>query len=1585
MSNLNRLLGAMGWAAVMLGLAGCADQGAPPTDEDVEETSAGMGESGAPASGRTVYADVVALDQVYVYNRFGSFNPAGMIYALKRDVVPIRPHEPLGPGNARLRDGKRPRPLVLRVNVGDTLRIKFTNLLRPADRRPDDSPKTRSASVHVTGLQIKNIESLGGRVGRSPDSLADPGETRVYELFADREGPFLMHSAGAMAGGQGAGGQIVQGLFGAVHVEPPGAVAYRSQVTAEELEAASLPRRNPDGTPRIDYEARDEHGEPILRMINDRDEIVHGDLDAIIADYEQSQLEGRPPLATGRFREITVLFHDEINAVQAFRELEVDEAFQGVRDGFAINYGASGFGAILLANRARIGPSKECVECKFEEFFLSSWTGGDPAMIVERDRRGKAVRALFPGDPSNVQHAYLGDPVWFRNLHAGPRETHVFHLHAHQWLLAPNNDNAFTRDSQSIGPGGAFTYNIGRAGSRALTAGDAIFHCHLYPHFAQGMWGLLRNHDVFEAGTRDRRLPDGEIEGGTPTPAIVPIPELAMPPMPTYEPTLVELPGGRKEVRKAMPGYPFYIAAREGHRAPQPPLDLAVDGGLPRHIVTSVPPGGARFGERGRFDVELLAANLKLLPQEGTPTEQAAQDFHAGRFPGARSVMTHGFPTRVYPAFTPEGEPSEFAVNGQEPKPGAYYTNPCPAGARERKYRSAFVQIDAVVNRRGWHDPQLRLMVLEDDIKPTLLGDKPPEPLFIRANSGECVISETTNLMPDALERDDFQIFTPTDSVGQHIHLVKFDLTSADGGANGFNYEDGTFAAADVVQRIEAANALGGALAADGTVRERGARVELEEQPHPRIGRDALGSEVVGLQTTVQRWWADPVLNQENQDLTLNTVLGHDHLAASSHQQHGLYMALIIEPRGSVWRDSGSGVVFGSRKDGGPTSFRADILPPSGSVHPPFREFGLALSDFALLYDECERPVNPPTAQEAPLPLAVDHPRRSAPEVVSSRDPGSQIMNYRQEPIPLRIAERDCRSRRVTQKPGEKGEMHNVFSSRVHGDPFTPVLLANEGDHIRVRLVQGSHEEQHVFSINGQRWFNEIDDPDSGYSNGQPLGVSEHFEFELAPRVAALGEVGVGDYMYQSAPTDDLWDGVWGLLRIRPRNATGLLPLPPSPGWIPHEERGFHTCPASAPVTRYTVHAITAKGNLPGDRLTYNREFDLYDPDAILFVRAEDLSDLRAGRLAPEPLMLRAAAGDCIQVTLVNDLPRELPRTPHWNYNPPIIDGFNTNQVRSSNHVSLHPQLVAYDVRTDDGANVGLNEPQTVPPGASREYTWYAGEFSQKDGRWGPVEPRAVEYGAINLRDMADVVNHGMHGAIGALIIEPKGATWRTDPGTRAQAEVTFTDVYGYTRSFREFVVVYQDEVALHSRKPRFQCLDRDLNCGTALRNQDGEDDAEETGHEAFNYRTEPFWARLGIPPELASDVLNERDLSDIFSSHVHGDPATPIFTAGAHQKVRVRLLQPSGHHRQHAFGIWNTEWPHNPFAEGERSRRIGENREVLNIAVENPFGPMVHRNIVPFFPAGGKFAVPGDRLYLEQMTYMLSNGQWGLFRVVPR
>ncbi len=49
---------------------------------------------------RIVHADVVAIDQCVIYNRYGTALPHGMIYALRRDVVSsvIPPPAELQPG-----------------------------------------------------------------------------------------------------------------------------------------------------------------------------------------------------------------------------------------------------------------------------------------------------------------------------------------------------------------------------------------------------------------------------------------------------------------------------------------------------------------------------------------------------------------------------------------------------------------------------------------------------------------------------------------------------------------------------------------------------------------------------------------------------------------------------------------------------------------------------------------------------------------------------------------------------------------------------------------------------------------------------------------------------------------------------------------------------------------------------------------------------------------------------------------------------------------------------------------------------------------------------------------------------------------------------------------------------------------------------------------------------------------------------------------------------------------------------------------------------------------------------------------------
>ena len=82
---------------------------------------------------RTIHANVVAIDQPFVINRLGASQPEGMIFVLKSDLVPKDKTQELRHDNFKLRDGKRPRPLVLRMNVGDMLEIHFENWLQSLD------------------------------------------------------------------------------------------------------------------------------------------------------------------------------------------------------------------------------------------------------------------------------------------------------------------------------------------------------------------------------------------------------------------------------------------------------------------------------------------------------------------------------------------------------------------------------------------------------------------------------------------------------------------------------------------------------------------------------------------------------------------------------------------------------------------------------------------------------------------------------------------------------------------------------------------------------------------------------------------------------------------------------------------------------------------------------------------------------------------------------------------------------------------------------------------------------------------------------------------------------------------------------------------------------------------------------------------------------------------------------------------------------------------------------------------------------------------------------------------------------------
>ena len=143
-----------------------------------------------------------------------------------------------------------------------------------------------------------------------------------------------------------------------------------------------------------------------------------------------------------------------------------------------------------------------------EDVSMSSWTYGDPA--------------------THVLPAYVGDPTKIRLLHGGIKETHVFHLHNHQWRLEADNPNSTILDSITLGPQECYTLDILHgAGSLNGMIGDAIFHCHFYPHFHEGMWSLPRVFDRLQDGK-------GKLPNGTPIPRLIPLKDRICPPSIDY-------------------------------------------------------------------------------------------------------------------------------------------------------------------------------------------------------------------------------------------------------------------------------------------------------------------------------------------------------------------------------------------------------------------------------------------------------------------------------------------------------------------------------------------------------------------------------------------------------------------------------------------------------------------------------------------------------------------------------------------------------------------------------------------------------------------------------------------------------------------------------------------------------------------------------------------------------------------------------------------------------------------------------------------------------------------------------------------
>ncbi|QIN81024.1 hypothetical protein GBA65_21505 (plasmid) [Rubrobacter marinus] len=1132
--------------------------------------------------------DVAAVNVRIPFNRWGNVDPHGQMYVLQGDKEAVKNwSKPLAAdpsqdpaGNRRL----RPRPLVIRANVGECVKVEFTNEL--AEVGGDGLPNDPRASMKAFGPSYDAQTSDGGAVGYNDDTTVpnedDPATPKqdnkitYYWKAPEQEGSYVFRDQGATAGSEANSGSVAHGLYGVLAVEPQGST-YRDPVSGKELYTET----------------------------ND----VSGDL---YVDADIISPGGKA------FRETMQISQDELPG-----------GF-----GFGFNYGAEPDKNRVGTNPAGEGGAEQAApDAVGEETSLSSWVYGDPALVKLASGEGPWLpNAQRTNDEdcgldkpgfnsascyvSNVVRSYPGDPSKVRFVHAGVKETHVFHMHAHQWKAEPNDEDSTAIDSQTYGPGETFTADlIGGAGSKPGTFGDSIFHCHLYPHFADGFWSLFRVHDVYEDGKN--KNPDGI--------NVKPLKQL-----PDRQGANPET--GRPYAPQATPdnpGYPRFIPGKVGWRAPQPPGSISetVSSGQPDDPATPIREDFAKDDPATieREDLKPAAravAGVALDPDAAAPEDPQKA---AVRTELLEKVRTEEKVQNLNYTGNPDTPANAL--------PGAPFKNPCPSGSREVTYNVSIIQTDVVYNEAGEHDTQGRVVVLDKDVDDILAGRKKPEPLFIRVNAGDCINYNLTNRLPNWVGNDAFVRLNQANMVGGHIHLVKFDVLASDGASNGWNYQQAAFTK-------EQADFQKDVLAGKQSCDWGGCRIPLPAETDPEADPETTSSGLAPGQTISERWYADT---------ELRTVFAHDHHFPTLDQGRGYFNALVVEKQGMDFRNPRTGEFYqpgngstpgaprcGDACTGDAAGTAMDIIGPGPKDD--FREFGLAVQDFVTLTKKGGDPKNPADTVNPPAEA----------EAFSDADPGVMAINYRNAPLRLR-----------QEKNGRSVDPAHAFSSSVFGDPMTPLLEAYSEDPVQVRLIQGSQEEQHVFAINGMRWRQQPDDPESSLVSSQALGISEAFNMKVPKMECGANDATcAGDYLYSTTSTDDLYLGVWGLLRARGKQVPSLKPLPdnaspteatdpaaptatvpanegePAGGsgaLAPPEANSPGTpCEPGAPTRKFNVVAMEA-------RIEYNKEGD-HDPYGLIYALAEDEAAIRSGAKKPEPLVLRANEGDCIETRLTNKL-----------------------------------------------------------------------------------------------------------------------------------------------------------------------------------------------------------------------------------------------------------------------------------------------------------------------------------------------------------
>jgi len=906
-----------GVAAVGLAALFCFGGGGEPGVGVAEaQGGAGLAYNACTDGGPVKEYEISAIDVTITLNRFGDHVRGGFMYTLDANIPNVRAFEaaleadrtaPESLTAARVSHGLRKdpiQPMVVRANLGDCLRVHFTN------RLTDGQP----ASLHILGLP-HTASNAGSAVGTNPDTFAQPGQTVTYEIPIPRdpnaERAYYFHDHGAGRRRQNLG------LFGAIAVEPAGATY-------------------------LDVET----GQPL-------DTVTGSNWEAIIVD---PNLAGAPDGKS--FREFVIFYH-EIGD-EAFTDIrDRDGELMPLIDDIAGVYRPA---ARALNYRSEPFRRRLEIEKTGKALGYASYPFGDPSTPIPRSYVGEGVktRLLHGGSEIfHVHHLHGGGDRWRRN----PNTDAANDFWKGLTKVPDPNLTSIHLDSQSIGPG--TSYNLEHecgAGGCQQGVGDFLFHCHIGHHYISGMWSFWR---VFGTTQTAQTNLSGHPLAVVPDLFQNPSNPVIAPSEPEAGVSAGDLLGLTVDGGKTLSAGPTTASTKNlgewiAEQLPPPGVRLdKFDSTVWDWTTTGSGASLQIWGEPEStvpFEGYVSATpgqrpEVLFNPKNGRYTWPL---FHPQR--GQRPPFT----ARHTGAPWLGEEMKDGRLDGLCARNGI--TPAVDVGQSFNRFYPVSAITLPIQISPGKTDDDGQIFVLNEEEMAIRSGAKAAEPLTIRSNVGDCVEILLTNKIPDGPLNKDFS------KVNIHSHFVQFDTQASDGVITGMSYEqsvrpiesEGRFLTAavgpgDTVLPVNHTDRLRPGIWLGIGLGEGTCGVTAQGQPKrcteirkitaltpTSITLEAPlenahgAAEAVGVEFVRYHWYSD---------VDFGTVFFHTHVEFKDWD-HGLFGTHIVEPKGASYHhpETGADVRAGALVD-----IRVDPAaggnPVAYDVAGSFREFVLYLHD----------------------------------------------------------------------------------------------------------------------------------------------------------------------------------------------------------------------------------------------------------------------------------------------------------------------------------------------------------------------------------------------------------------------------------------------------------------------------------------------------------------------------------------------------------------------------------------------------------------------------------------------------------------